>query len=259
MVPLTQRNAPSPSPPATASSSRNVMTHSDASDLKISPWFSALVYFVGRYILLPFYFKRLEVEGLEHVPKDGAVIFAPMHRARWDAFMVPYIGGRLATGRDLHFMVTSDEMKGIQGWAIRMMGGFEVDTTKPSLASIRTGVGLLRSKRVMVVFPEGNIFKDREVHPLKGGLARMALQASKGGKVNVQVVPVGLYYDQQPDVPWGTTAKICVGKPLETKDYGSLSSKAGAKQLMEDLTRSLHTIQSRFLLPQASCPDQPSN
>ena len=137
-----------------------------------------------------------------------------------------------------------------------MMGGFEVDTTKPSLASIRTGVGLLRSERVMVVFPEGNIFKDREVHELKGGLARMALQASKGGKVNVQVVPVGLYYDKQPDVPWGTTAKISVGKPLETKDYTELSTKAAAKQLMEDLTRSLQAIQTRFLLPATPCSNR---
>ena len=161
------------------SPTRRAMTHSDDTAPKISPWFSSLVYFVGRYMLLPLYFKNVEVEGLENVPKNGAVIFAPMHRARWDAFMVPYVGGRLATGRDLHFMVTSDEMKGLQGWAIRMMGGFEVDTTKPSLASIRTGVGLLRSERVMVVFPEGNIFKDREVHELKGGL-RVAIVGEEG-------------------------------------------------------------------------------
>ena len=226
---------------------RPSMTPSEPPELKISSWFSPIVYWVGRHIFLPFYFKRVEVSGLENVPKDGAVIFAPMHRSRWDAFMVPYVGGRLATGRDLHFMVTSDEMKGLQGWAIRKMGGFEVDTEKPSLTSIRNGVGLLRSKGVMVVFPEGNIFKDRTVHPLKAGLARMALQAAKGGKLNVQVVPIGLYYDKQPEIPVGTSVKIHVGKPLVTDDYQQFSTKVGSQKLMDDLTRSLTQIQTQFV------------
>jgi 1-acyl-sn-glycerol-3-phosphate acyltransferase len=231
------------------------MNHSEPTELKISPWIAPLVYWIGRYILLPLYFKNIEVEGLEHVPKEGAVIFAPMHRSRWDAFMVPLIGGRLATGRDLHFMVSADEMKGLQGWIIRQMGGFEVDTTRPSLASIRTGVGLLRSERVMVVFPEGNIFKDSQVHPLKGGLARMALQASKGGETNVKIVPVGIYYDRQPDVPWGTSIKIRVAQPLETQDYQALATKVGANQLMDDLMQSLTQIQDQLQLPEEATID----
>lgn len=239
----------------------SAMTHSEPTDpkvsLKISPWIAPLVYWLGRYLVLPLYFKKIEVEGLENVPQDGAIIFAPMHRSRWDSFMVPLIGGRLATGRDLHFMVSSDEMKGIQGWMIRQMGGFEVDTIRPTLASIRTGVGLLRSKRIMVVFPEGNIFKDDQVHPLKGGLARMALQASKGGETNVKIVPVGLYYDRQPEIPWGSSVKIQIAKPIETQDYQALATKTGANQLMDDLTRSLTTIQTH-LLPEGRDPETPS-
>lgn len=231
---------------------RTSMTPREPTELKISPWFSSIVYWVGRYVFLPLYFKNIEVSGLENLPQDGAVIFAPMHRSRWDAFMVPFVAGRLATGRDLHFMVTSDEMHGIQGWAIRKMGGFEIDTEKPSLTSIRNGVGLLRSQRVMVVFPEGNIFKDRTIHPLKAGLARMALQAGKGGKLNVRVVPVGLYYDKQPEIPPRTSVKIQVGAALETQDYQALSTKDAAEKLMDDLTRSLSQIQEQFVAPRTS-------
>ncbi len=231
----------------------------------ISPWLSWLIYYVGQFLLLPLYFKTIEVEGWEKVPQNGAVIFAPMHRSRWDAFMVPYIGGRFATGRDLHFMVTVDEIKGLQGWIIRRMGCFPVDTRHPSLESIRCGVNLLQSARAMVVFPEGNIFKDGQIHPLKVGLARMALQASKGksepGKSeqrkaepcqseqdkpgNVTIVPIGLYYDK-PNVPWGTSVKIKIGDPLQTQAYGALSTKEGSKQLTADLTRSLQDLQDQF-------------
>jgi 1-acyl-sn-glycerol-3-phosphate acyltransferase len=210
----------------------------------ISPWVSAIVYRFGKSVFLPYYFKSVTVEGQENMPRSGPVILAPMHRSRWDAFMVPNVGGRFAVGREVHFMVTTDEIKGLQGWVIRRMGGFPVNTHKPSRNSLRCAVNLLREGKVMAVFPEGNIFKDGQVHPLKAGLSRMAMQAA-GDDLNVKIVPIGLYYDH-PDVPWGTNATIRVGQPLETDNYRQLSSREGAKALNQALTEVLETFQADF-------------
>lgn len=210
----------------------------------ISPWVSAIVYRFGKSVFLPYYFKSVTVEGQENMPRSGPVILAPMHRSRWDAFMVPNVGGRFAVGREVHFMVTTDEIKGIQGWVIRRMGGFPVNTQKPSRNSLRCAVNLLRDGKVMAVFPEGNIFKDGQVHPLKAGLSRMAMQAA-GDDLNVKIVPIGLYYDH-PDVPWGTHATIRVGQPLDTDDYRQLSSREGAKALNQALTEALEAFQADF-------------
>ncbi len=210
----------------------------------ISPWLSAIVYRFGKSIFLPYYFKSVTVQGQENMPTEGAVILAPMHRSRWDAFMVPNVGGRFAIGREVNFMVTTDEMKGIQGWVIRRMGGFPVNTKKPSRNSLRCAVNLLKSGNVMAVFPEGNIFKDGTVHRLKAGLSRMAMQAA-GNDLNIKVVPIGLYYDQ-PDVPLGTNAIIRVGKPLDTDSYKDLPGREGAKALNKDLTAVLEQFQTDF-------------
>lgn len=210
----------------------------------ISPWLSAIVYRFGKSLFLPYYFKSVTVQGQENMPREGSVILAPMHRSRWDAFMVPNVGGRLAIGREVHFMVTTDEMKGIQGWVIRRMGGFPVNTRKPSRNSLRCAVNLLKEGKVMAIFPEGNIFKDGTVHRLKEGLSRMAIQAASD-ELNVKIVPIGLYYDQ-PDVPWGTNATIRVGKPLETDRYKALSGREAAKKLNQDLTEALEAFQADF-------------
>ncbi|NJN30573.1 MAG: 1-acyl-sn-glycerol-3-phosphate acyltransferase [Synechococcales cyanobacterium RM1_1_8] len=224
----------------------------------ISPWLSALVYRFGKSLLLPYYFGSVTVLGQENMPESGPVILAPMHRSRWDAFMVPNVGGRFAIGREVHFMVTTDEMKSLQGWVIRRMGGFPIDTRRPSRESLRCAINLLREEKVLAVFPEGNIFKDGQVHPLKSGLSRMALQAANGGEVNIKVVPIGLHYDK-PDVPLGSNAIIRVGKPLETHSYRDLPGRKAAEALNQDLTAVLERFQAEFngggaALAQAEAP-----
>jgi 1-acyl-sn-glycerol-3-phosphate acyltransferase len=52
---------------------------------RVSPWLTSLFYPLGHYIVLPFYFGKIEITGQEHLPKDGPVILAPTHRSRWDA------------------------------------------------------------------------------------------------------------------------------------------------------------------------------
>ncbi|HEY9812864.1 MAG TPA: 1-acyl-sn-glycerol-3-phosphate acyltransferase, partial [Candidatus Sericytochromatia bacterium] len=84
-------------------------------------WLKSIVYPVSRYGLLPFYFSRIEVTGQENLPTEGAVILAPTHRARWDAFVVPYATGPYVTGRDLRFMVSANEMEGLQGWFVQRL------------------------------------------------------------------------------------------------------------------------------------------
>ncbi|MEB3279070.1 MAG: lysophospholipid acyltransferase family protein [Lyngbya sp.] len=202
----------------------------------VSPWLAALAYPLGRLLVLPSYFRKIEIIGQENLPKTGPVILAPTHRSRWDALIMPYATGRCVSGRDLRFMVTEDEMKGIQGWFIRRLGGFAVNPRHPSIATLRYGVELLRQGEMMVIFPEGNIFQDNEVHPLKVGLARLALQAeSSQPNLNVQIVPISLHYT--PIVPrWGSRVRVNIGAPLAVAHYCQGSAKQNAKHLIADLT-----------------------
>lgn len=212
---------------------------------QVSPWLVPLVYAVGQYLVLPLYFRRVEVMGQEWLPKSGPIILAPTHRSRWDALMLPFATGVKVTGRNLRFMVSMDEVKGIQGWFIRRLGGFAIDTLKPGVASLRHSIDLLEQGEMMVIFPEGNIFRDRSVQPLKAGFARLALQADAGGlaegKLGVQVVPISLTYSKR-FVPWRSRVQIRIGKPLEVHHYCTGKAKQDAKVLTEDLRNSLQTL-----------------
>ncbi|MEG5038525.1 MULTISPECIES: lysophospholipid acyltransferase family protein [unclassified Microcoleus] len=209
---------------------------------RVSPWLTSLLYPLGHYVVLPFHFGKIEITGQEHLPKDGPVILAPTHRSRWDALMMPYSTGQKVTGRDLRFMVTADEVKGLQGWFIRNLGGFPVDLKHPAIGSLRYGVELLLDKEMLVIFPEGGIFQDGEVHPIKPGLARLAIQAelSKPG-LGVKIVPMSIRY--RPRIPrWGCQVKIAIGSPISVADYangggGKKEARLLSAQLEMDLKK----------------------
>lgn len=208
----------------------------------VSPWLASIVYPLGRYFVLPSYFKRIEVIGQENIPREGPVILAPTHRSRWDALMIPFATGRYITGRDLRFMVTVDEVKGLQGWFIRRLGGFAINQKHPSISTLRHGVELLHQGEMLVIFPEGNIFHDYQIHPLKPGLARLAIQAETSySNLGVKIVPIALQYD--PTIPrWGCNAKIKIGSPLSVADYCKGSAKKDALNLILDLEKALKEI-----------------
>jgi 1-acyl-sn-glycerol-3-phosphate acyltransferase len=209
---------------------------------RFSPWLMTLAYPLGRYLVMPFYFGRIDVSGQENLPKEGPIILAPTHRSRWDALVIPYAAGRRTSGRDLRFMVSADEVKGLQGWFIRRLGGFPVDTRHPTIASLRHGVEVLQNREALVIFPEGGIFRDEQVHSLKPGLARLALQAEASQpNLGVKIVPIGLQYSA-PFVPWRCRARVNIGKPLQVADYHLKTPKQSAQQLTVDLEDALKSL-----------------
>ncbi len=180
-------------------------------------------------IVLSNYFRDRIVLGIEHLPKEGAVLLAPTHRARWDGLMLTMAAGRRVTGRDCRFMVTRTEMRGIQGWFLGRLGCFPVDQRRPSLTSLRFSIDLMLNEQQLVVFPEGKINRSEKPIRLKQGLARLAQLAEAKG-VDVQVVPVGLGYSEVRPKPFSRAA-ICFEEPMKVSGIGRESAKSFNNQL----------------------------
>jgi 1-acyl-sn-glycerol-3-phosphate acyltransferase len=175
------------------------------------------------------YFAELLVLQPEQLPSQGAVLLAPTHRARWDALMLPWAAGRRVTGRDCRFMVTADEMKGLQGWFLHRLGCFPVNQGRPTLASLRFSVELLACGQQLVVFPEGRIRREDGPIRLHQGLARLALMAASQG-VDVPVVPVGIAYGHADPRP-GDGAALCFGPALKVRGQGREAALAFSAEL----------------------------
>lgn len=213
---------------------------------RVCHWLTPILYPLGRRVVLPSYFRHLKVSGQENIPRTGPIILAPTHRSRWDALLIPYAAGKPVTGRDLRFMVTEDEMKGIQGWFIRRLGGFPVNTRNPGVGSFRHSVELLRNGEALVIFPEGDIY--REFQPLKPGIARIALQveASRPG-LGLVIVPISIRYSE-PVPHWRCDATLTIGTPLKVANYCTRSTKKSAGYLTRDLEMTMRNLDEENVL-----------
>jgi 1-acyl-sn-glycerol-3-phosphate acyltransferase len=213
----------------------------------VSPWLAKLAYPLAKYLILPLYFSKIEITGQENVPRSGPIVLAPTHRSRWDAVVLPYATGRMVSGRDLRFLVSANEMKGIQGWFVKRLGGFPVDTDRPGISSFRNSLEILFNEEMLTIFPEGNIFRDRHVHPLKEGLARIALQVqSDRPELGIKILPVSINYSA-PIPTWRTSIVIKIGAAIDVADYQGKSIKQSSKQLtvkLEEEIKKLHELMS---------------
>ena len=209
---------------------------------RVSPWLMPVAYFLGRYIVLPSFFRHIQVTGRENIPTSGPVVLAPTHRSRWDSLVLPYATGRCVTGRDLRFMVTSSECRGLQGWFVLRMGGFPVNIQAPAIATLRHTIELMQQGEMLVIYPEGDIHHDGQLHPLKPGIARLAIMAESSYPwLGIKVIPVSIQYSE-PYPHWGTDVNIHIGEPIKAADYLNGNLKPEAKRLTADLTHKLKQL-----------------
>ncbi|WP_370455560.1 lysophospholipid acyltransferase family protein [Synechococcus sp. RSCCF101] len=195
----------------------------------IDPRLAPLAMVLTQDVILPLQFRSVTVIGAGNLPRQGPLLLAPTHRARWDALLLPHAAGRRVTGRDCRFMVTRDEMAGLQGWFLKRLGCFPVDQSRPSMASLRHAIDLLGEHQQVVLFPEGRIRRADEPIRIKQGLARLALMAHARG-VPVQVVPVGIGYSRSRPAPRAAAA-LCFGEPLAVSGSGRSAVTGLSQQL----------------------------
>jgi len=191
----------------------------------INPWLAPLAMVLTQDVALSGFFRGgVRVLGGAHLPRTGPVLLAPTHRSRWDALMLPRAAGRRVSGRDCRFMVSSDEMEGLQGWFLHRLGCFPVNPRKPAAASLRFAVELLQAGQQLVVFPEGRIAQDDGPLRLMPGLARLVALA-EGQGVRVPVLPVGIAYSSARP-RFGDSAALAFGPALHLEGQGRAAAAA---------------------------------
>ncbi len=212
-------------------------------DSTVEPWIASWMYPLSHQLFLPSYFRQITIVGQEHLAGEGSIILAPTHRSRWDGLLVPYAAGQHVTGKHLRYMVTSDEMQGAQGWFIRRMGGFPIDTRTPGVSSLRHGIELLHRHETLVIFPEGGeLLKNRQqgLNRLHPGLARLALQAiATQENCAVRVIPMAINYSH-PAIGRGDV-EIQIGQPIGVNQYLNSLDGHSPKQIAKLLTQDLRT------------------
>ena len=188
----------------------------------IQPFLAVLAMWLTQDIVIRFFFSKKIIKGKEFLNLvDGPLIIAPTHRSRWDGLILTRAIGRRVTNRDCRFMVTTSEMKGLQGWFLKRLGCFSINQESPSLFSLRYAVELIFSKNQLVIFPEGKITKNSKKLKLKQGLFRLAKLARKKGEP-IKIVPIGIAYDHVKP-KFRDRFAICIEKPFDLDNFVNAS------------------------------------
>ncbi len=215
-----------------------VVNRESALQVGIDPRWAPLAMLVTQDIALKLQFRQQLVLNPQHLPHAGPVVLAPTHRARWDALILPMAAGRRVTGRDCRFMVTTTEMRGLQGWFLQRLGCFPVNQRRPSMTTLRLAIDLLTAGQQLVVFPEGQIQRTDRPIRLHQGLVRLVQLAQRQG-LNVPVIPVGIGYGQAPPRPLSRAA-LCFGEPMTVPTAGGRET---ALRFNQDLAQEMHTAE----------------
>ena len=193
------------------------------------------------------YYKRINVFGLENIPYDYPVIFAPNHQ---NAVMDPL--AVLFTAK-IHpvFLARADVFKGkrlINFLTLckilpvyRQRDGVENLGKNDEIfdATIR----ILKKNMSVCLMAEGNHGNKNSLRPLVKGMFRIALNAQNeigDSHKPVMIVPVGLYYEHY--IKFNKKLYVNYCKPISVKDYIELFKEKPAfalNKLKSDLAEAM--------------------
>jgi glycerol-3-phosphate O-acyltransferase/dihydroxyacetone phosphate acyltransferase len=163
------------------------------------------------------YFRRVEVVGIEHVPRKSPVIFVLNHP---NALVDPAFLLSLAPRR-VSFLAKAPLFRmPVLGYFVRAMDslpvyrhqdeGEDVSKNREMFVAARR---LLARGGTIGICPEGVSHDEPRLRPIKTGAARIALAAVSTGEVsNLKIVPAGLYYTSK--TKFRSAVLLYFGKPL---------------------------------------------
>jgi 1-acyl-sn-glycerol-3-phosphate acyltransferase len=171
-------------------------------------------------------FFRIRVDGLENLPKRGAIIMASNHLSAIDSFFLP-----IALPRRLTFLAKAAyfQGKGPVGWFVKhfllSVGQIPIDRSggAASSDSLNSGLRALAEGKALGIYPEGTRSPNGSLYRGKTGIARMVLAAG------VPVIPVSVS-GTAAILPTGSKRlhfpriTVRVGDPLDFSRFGGLDN-----------------------------------
>ena len=196
-------------------------------------------------------YRRIQVQGQENIPNDGAVFLAPNHCSTlMDALVVLQ-----ATRSDKVFGARADMFN--KPFVAKLMYFFRIlpmvrqrDGLRNVLKNLETFdiiVDTLENGVPFCIFPEGRHRPAHSLLPLGKGILRSAVAANdKFGKERpIYIVPIGIEYGDY--FRYRSTCLVTFGKPINATEFISSLNVENEAQLMEPLRKELRERMSELI------------
>lgn len=163
---------------------------------------------------------KIEIEGLENIPKDKNFLVIPNHLSNFDP---PLIAAFLPV--DMAYMAKASLFKvPIVSQVIRAFGAFPVKRTGNDMAAVKLAIKILKDGKSLTMFPEG--VRVRTHGTLGKGKQGAAMIAAKSG---VGFLPVGI----DATYKLRSTVKVAVGEYIDFSEY---SGKRMSSEELQQVT-----------------------
>jgi len=182
---------------------------------------------------------RIEIQGREHLPAEGAYVVSPIHRSNLDTPVLSAI-----TTRRLRYMGKESLWRSrALGWLLTALGGFPVQRGTADREALKAGLACLERGEPLVMFPEGTRQVGPDLAEMFDGPAYVAC------RTGVPIVPIGLG-NTEAAMPKGAKfirpvkMTILIGEPMvppPLKESGRVSRKA-VRELTAELGERIQVL-----------------
>lgn len=199
-------------------------------------------------LALKLYYKGIQIEGLENIPKSGPVLVSPNHQ---NAFMDALLVGAFSP-LPLFFLARSD----IFNWwtrpilrQLRIIPIYRIRDGYSSLSEnnkvFKQCHDLFSAGKSVLIFSEGNHGIHSYLRPLTKGSSRLALSYEGDG---LQVLPVGINYFEhtQPQ----SHVLIAFGRPIGIEDQKKSYQTSTAKALIRFRDQLAESMKQVLVIPE---------
>ncbi len=169
------------------------------------------------------FYKNVIVEGLDNIPKEGPIIFAPNHQ---NALMDP-LAVIFSSNKQIVFLARSDIFKRKLVAKIliflKILPVYRIRDGKDNLnnndLTFDIAARVLENKQYIGIFPEAQHSNKRRLLNLKKGIPRLAFLAEEKNnfKLGIKIIPVGIYYSKYNRMQ--SIIHIRYGAPITVNKY----------------------------------------
>lgn len=164
---------------------------------------------------------RVEIRGVENVPKEGSLIFCGNHRSYLDPPLIV-----VTAKRDMKFLAKEELYKNkflaFLGWAFEAI---PVKRDEKDVTAIKDSLKVLKNGNCIALFPEGTRNGLEKGQKVKDGVAFFAIRSG------AKVVPCG--------IKGGTKEQhkltITYGKPLDYSEFKGSKDKEVLDKVTEEI------------------------
>ncbi len=191
-----------------------------------------LIKLIARVYFRTFY--DFKAEGLENIPKTGALIIAGNHLSNADP---PAIGSFAGLVRDSRFVAKKElfSVPGL-GWFFRRSGYIPVDRARTigDFGALKEVVRALEQGQSVVMFPEGTRSKTGKPQKPKSGIGFLVY------KTGAPVLPVKV--EGTFGWPWVRKIRVKFGTVIHLEKDPALEPKAQYKQFANEVMEAINSI-----------------